>query len=233
MQSLEIAQACFQNLRKPSQQKLPWQTLLRAMSDCQKRLLREAQISDRGWLETFALVTPSSLDDALYLDNFSVPTRVEYRTGTIEDDWLPVSIVSHDGFAEVPGDAVSFYGSPSRIAFSGLEADLVGREYRIWYETAPTALTALTDDIAMSEMFSDLLTDETVLHCIPLVMDDSAEWINWTKMQVAMTAERLGESKRQWKRWLDKNRPKISYKPRVFTPPRLRSTFNRTRFSLP
>jgi hypothetical protein len=206
MQSLEIAQAVYQNLRKPSQQKLAWQTLLRAMSDCQKRLLREAQLSDRGWLETFTTFTPSDLDEEFNADGFSIPTRVEYRTGTTEDDWIPVSIVNHDGFSSVTGEAVSFYGSPTRIAYSLQTSDLVGREYRVWYETSPTALSALTDEVAIADIFTDLLTDETVLYCIPLAIDDSPEWANWIKLQMAVTVDRLAESKKQWKKWLNMSR---------------------------
>lgn len=206
MQALEIAQAAYQNLRKPSQQKLPYKTLLRAMSDCQRRLLREAQLSDRGWLETFTTITPADLDEAFDADGFSIPTRVEYRTGTTEDDWLPVSIVNHDGFSTITGEAVSFYGSPPRIAYSLLTSDLVGREYRVWYETAPAALTSLQQDISIYDIFTDLLTDETVIYCIPLVNDDSEGWKQWVKLQLGITMERLMESKRQWKKWLNMSR---------------------------
>jgi hypothetical protein len=227
--ALDIASACYQNLRRPSQQKLAWQTLLRAMSDCQKRLLREAQLSDRGWFETSVTITPSDLDEAFDADGFSIPTRVEYRTGTTEDDWIPVSIVNHDGFSNVTGEAVSFYGTPTRIAYGLLQAELTGREYRVWYETSPASLTEITQNLEMSELFSDLLTDETVLYCIPLVIDNSPEWVNWIKLQMAITVDRLSESKRQWKRWLVRNRPKVEDKAPVFTPPRFRRAYQ-TRF---
>jgi hypothetical protein len=104
------------------------------MSDCQKRILREAQISDRGWLETVVTIQPSSIDHPISLDNFSIPTRVEQRTvGMGDDDWMPVAIVNHDGFSGVTEDAVSFYGYPPRIAYSPLGVELLSREYRVWY----------------------------------------------------------------------------------------------------
>lgn len=206
MQTLEIARAVRQNLRRPSHQQLAQPTVLRAMSDCQRRILREAQLSDRGWMETSALISPSELDEAINADGFSIPTRVEYRTGTTEDDWIPVSIVNHDGFSSVTGEAVSFYGSPPRISFSLLSSDLAGREYRVWYETSPDALTELTQDIALSDLFSDLLTDETTLYCLPLVENDSEAWIRWAKLQGSVVSDRLIESKRQWKKWLNMSR---------------------------
>lgn len=204
-QSLAIAQAVFQNLRKPSQQKLPWQTLLRAMSDCQKRLLREAQLSDRGWMETsFGPFTPASLDDPLAIDNFSVPTRVEYRVTPDTDAWYPVPIVNHDIMADVSGDVVSFYGSPVHIHYSGLNInELVGREYRIWYEVSPSVLTDLSQEIEVFDIFTDLLTDETTVYCIPLVDDDSETWQKWIRLQIATTSDRLAESKKQFRRWLN------------------------------
>ena len=206
MQALEIAQAVFQNLRSPSQQKLPWQTALRAMSSCQKRLLREAQLSDRAWLETSQLVTPAELDEAINFENFSIPTRVEYRTGTTEDDWIPVAIVNHDGFSDVTIEAVSFYGIPPRISYGLPESGILGREYRIWYETSPAVLTQLSQNLEVADLFSDLLEDETTIYCIPLVNDDSPEWSNWVRLQVGITSDRIRESKKQWTKWLNMSR---------------------------
>ncbi len=200
MIALDIAQAVFQNLRKPSQQKLPWQTLLRAASDCQKRLLREAQLSDRGWLERFVDINPTDSDDLLNVYDFSIPTRVQYRVG--DDDWHPVSLVNHDGFINTTDEAVAIYGTPPRIAYSGTSLD-DGRQYRVWYETSPVALVELDQEGEMPEMFSDLWVDETVLYCIPLVDDDSEAWQRWLKLQLSMTLERVAESKRQWKRWVN------------------------------
>lgn len=204
--SLEIVRAVRQNMRRPTHQQLAQPTVLRAMSDCQRRILREAQLSDRGWMEVSALVHPATLDDPINIDNFSIPTRVEYRTGSTDDDWIPVSIVNHGDISGISGESVAFYGSPPRIAYSLFESDLVGREYRVWYETAPTALTQLTQNVAVADLFSDLLTDETTLYCLPLVENDSEEWIRWVKLQAALTSDRLVESKRQWKKWLNLSR---------------------------
>jgi hypothetical protein len=206
VQALEIAQAVYQNLRKPSQQKLAWKTLLRAMSDCQRRILREAQLSDRGWLETYVDVYPASRDEVVTATNFSIPTRVEWRslTASETDDWNPVSIVANDGFSQ--SEEIAFYGSPARMNFSASVGDLKSRVYRVWYETAPAALTESTADLAVASIFTDLLTDETTLYCLPLVMDDSESWLKFVGMQGVTVRERLKETKEQFKKWLNMSR---------------------------
>lgn len=205
--AVEIARAVRQNLRRPTHQQLAHPTLLRAMSDCQRRILREAQLSDRGWLETSALVIPSSLDDLLNLDNFSVPTRVEYRVAPDVDYWYPVSIVNHDQVYDRIGDSVTFYGNPPRITYSAASInDLVGREYRIWYETSPSVIAQLVQQIEVSDIFSDLLTDEATVYCLPLVENDSPEWERFCSRQLVIVAARILESKRQWMKWVNMSR---------------------------
>ncbi len=207
MQTLEIARAVRQNLRRPSHQQLAQPTVLRAMSDCQKRILREAQLSDRGWMETWSVLHPATIDDPLALDNFSIPTRVEQRTnGETDDHWVPVAIVNHDGFYEVTEDAVAFYGFPPRIAYSPLAIDLRTREYRVWYETSPAVLTQLTQEVAVADLFSDLLTDETSLYCLPLVENDSPEWDRFSTKQMIVIRDRVNDTRDQWKKWLNMSR---------------------------
>lgn len=211
MQALEIVRAIRQNLRRPSHQQLAEPTVLRSLSDCQRRILREAQLSDRGWMETSVTFNPSSLDDPLNIDNFSVPTRVEYRTGNTEDDWLPVSIVDHEGFSSVTGEAVSFYGTPPRISYGLSQGDLIGREYRLWYETIPDAVVQLSQDIGVGDLFSDFLTDETTLYVAPLVENDSPEFDRFLNRQILLIETRLVETRKQWRKWLNMTRGGVIY----------------------
>jgi hypothetical protein len=156
-------------------------------------------------METFEIVRPSQNDQELNLPGFSIPTRVEVRPyGQTDDDWFTVPIVNHDGFLGF--EAVAFYGSPPRMAFSPSSADVITREYRVWYETAPEVVNSMDSDISVADLFSDLLTDEATLYCIPLVENDTPEWLTWVKLQIALTGDRLIETRRQWKKWLNMSR---------------------------
>lgn len=201
----DILKQSYSFLGKPSQQKLPYQSIIDSLNRKVNGRMLDMQLSSNNWRARLSGVkTYTTQDVALNLDSYSVPVRVESRPrGGSDSDWQEEEIVDYATWNSVNRPAVSFYGTPTRMV---LNADVTSREFRILYETGDETISGLTDDIELAGIFVPLIFDEVTLDCLAMVNDSTPEWMARAARIERILMIDLAKQDERFKRWINMSR---------------------------
>lgn len=192
--ALDDSKEVYQLLRRPGQQALSWQDVLASLGRQFAKRNKQFQLSDKNWFLRSVPLQPSSQDDPINAEDFSVAVKVTVRAlgGADTDSWYPVEMLNFDDFElqKAEGKAfVSVYGSPPRIAFSG---DVTDREFMLWYKPSANRPKLLSDTPDIETDFNTLLVYDTALECGGIVRDSSTEFKEWWPGQRVYLASQVG-----------------------------------------
>lgn len=201
----DILRQSIRYLGKPSEAKLPHQSIIESLNRKVNGRLLDMQLSSNNWRAKLSGVkTYTSQDVALNLDSYSVPVRVESRVrGGSDSEWQEEEIVDYATWNSVNRPAVSFYGTPTRMV---MNADVASREFRILYETGDVTIAALTDDVELAGIFIPLLFDEVTLDCLAMVNDSSPEWMARAQRMERILTIDLAKQDERFKKWVNMSR---------------------------
>lgn len=204
----DLTQKVYRRLRKPSQEALPWRTVMDVLADVVNRRKLDLVLSPHNAKATVSdWFTPASNDILLsdYDIDAMLPIRVEVRSvGSDFETGEGVDIVNFDVLERSQNGAVSFYGDPLRMAFRDT-SDYVGeREYRIVYESDifNDEEAGLSDVVGLPAFFASLVVLETALELLDLVEDLSEEYQLFVKQVRPQWSVLLLDRREQWKRYV-------------------------------
>lgn len=200
----DILKQSYAYLGKPSQLKLPYQSIIDSLNRKVNGRLLDMQLSSNNWRAKLSSVkTFNSQDVALNLDSYSIPVRVESRAIGSDGEWEEEEIVDYAGWNSTNRPAVAFYGTPTRMV---LNSDVNTREFRILYETGDVTINSLTQDIELAGIFVPLLFDEVTLDCLAMVNDTTPEWAaRAQRLERILTIDLVKQDER-FKKWVNISR---------------------------
>lgn len=212
---LDIVRKIYISLRRPSDEALPYRIVLDKLSSVIGKYKLDLTLSEQNQLaKTSGWFSVNQTDFVIgtKCPDILMPIRVE-RRGIDADSETgdDVPIVNFQVLDTSIVGAVSFYGSPMRMAFRENYDAVTGRQYRIVYETDFIDTVDLDVAIDLPEYFSDLLAGETALLLMPLIEDDTPQFDLFYKRQAPiLSAEVL-----QWQNRWDVYRKKFKGKSKI------------------
>lgn len=188
MNGLDIVRRVYTRLRKPSQQALPYKTVLQTISEVIAVKKLDLALSQQNSLATTSdWFTTSSADFSLeelgLQGGVLLPVRIETRA--IGSDWETgddVPIVNYEVLNTSTVGAASFYGDPMRLVFRDNVEYVSNQQYRLIYESDFTEETTLESIVGLPQFFMGMVEVEASWELIDLVEDDSQEWRDFYKL---------------------------------------------------
>lgn len=165
-------------LQNPLQRQLQDHTVLLSLQRSYALRNKQFQISDKNYYLRPKEIWPTEQDEALNVDDYSVPVKITVRSADAgpDDPWLPVQNVNFDDFElqKLEGaPVVSIYGTPPRIAYS---LDVTGQVFTLWYEPSANRPQLLTDTPEIEQDFNTLLVYDVTIECGARVRNQSDEY---------------------------------------------------------
>lgn len=207
---LDIVRRVYTRLRKPSQQALPYQTVLQTVGEIIARKKLDLALSTQNSLATTSdWFTPTSADFPLEEEGFDgilLPIRMERRS--IDSDLetgVPVPIVNYEVLDTSTAGAVSFYGDPIRLVFRDTLDYISEQQYRIVYESDISdeeGNPALDSVIGLPAYFAGMVVLEACWELIDIVEDDTSEWMNFYKMVSNKWEAEITDRRDGWLRYV-------------------------------
>ena len=204
---LSIVRRVYERLRKPSQQALPYQTVVNAVLEVIARKKLDLALSPQNSLATTgAWFTPNAPDFPLQDEGFDgvlLPIRVEqraidstYETGT------NVPIVNYEVLDTSMVGGVSFYGEPLRMVFRSNLDYILTQQYRVIYESDFVADLGIDDTVGLPQFFSGMVVLETALKLLTVIEDTSPEFMAFVSMVSGRWEAEIQEEREAWKRYV-------------------------------
>lgn len=219
MNGLKIVQLVFENLRKPSETALRYQTILNKTSGVVKKKKLDLALSEQNTLaETSAWFTPSASDFVIsdQISNVLLPIRVEWR-GLDSDleTGAEVPIVNYQILNDSYG-AVSFYGNPLRMIFRDELDTVTDRQFRMVYESDFSDTIGLANQIKLPDYFTEYVAALVTAVTLPLVEDNSPEYKEFVKLMLPILQQEIIEWEKSWREFVRKFRGKSRVPKRTF-----------------
>jgi len=201
-------------LRRPSEQKLPTQDIRERADDCLRALVQEAQLEgrDQRTVVTDVTLSPDTIDYTIDLDvsDFE-PVRLERGLNypNIGQAWTEVALVPFNAWEKhfnqdyVAGAIYGGEDGRTRIKLN-LDSTEFGLSYwRLSYRPSLLTILQLGDRPPLPAHFVPMLKLGTATGCIPIVRDDSAEWIAWAATTLPQYALEFASWRERWKDYLN------------------------------
>lgn len=204
---LGVVRRVYERLRKPSQQALPYQTVMNTVMEVVARKKLDLALSTQNSLATTSdWFTPSSNDFTLEEEGFSgiiLPIRVERRSSdSVYATGENVPIVNYEVLDTSLVGGISFYGSPLRMAFRDT-IDYVGQQqYRIVYESDFIADTTLNCVVGLPQFFASMIVLESSWKLITMVEDSSPEFQAFIQLVSGRWESELMDERESWKHFV-------------------------------
>jgi hypothetical protein len=220
----DIVRRVYERLRKPSQQSLPYQTVLSTVAEVVARKKLDLALSSQNSSATTSQwFTPTTADFGLQgvgLDGILLPIRVERRG--IDSDYETgeeVPIVNYEVLNTSNVGAISFYGDPLRMVFRDTLDYITQQQYRVVYEsdlaTADGRVT-LSSVVGLPDFFAGMVVLESIWELIDLVEDTSDEWLAFYKMISPKLEKQIIDKRDGWDRYVRLFKGKAAVPKRTF-----------------
>jgi hypothetical protein len=230
----DIVRRVYERLRKPSQQALPYQTVLSTIGEIVARKKLDLALSSQNSTATTSQwFTPTTADFVLQsvgLDGILLPVRVERRSADSDyETGEEVPIVNYEVLNTSLG-AISFYGDPLRMVFRDELDYITEQQYRVIYESdVDVNGVTLNSIIGLPDFFAGMVVVEAVWELIDLVEDTSDEWLAFYKMVGPKLESQILDKRNGWDRYVRMFKGKSAVPKRTFwdnrggcSPPRFR-----------
>ncbi len=208
------------NLRRPSELKLPDDDILEKINDLCREYVQEANLAIREHRTVVAPLTVTVPDDSTVADflisDFEVPDfephKLEYANLLGPTfNWHEITIVPFEAWARnyAAGRVVaSFYGSsqtatPAKLKLNLLDTQLDGLQFRLSYRLPLLTIIQMGDKPPIPSAHMPMLKLEAAILCMPLVRDDSDEWIAWMDRTLPLYTSKLQNLKKNWRDYLE------------------------------
>ncbi len=208
MNGIDIARRVYTRLRKPSQQALPWKTVMQTVGEVIARKKLDLALSQQNSLATTsAWFTPASVDfdlEELGLEGgVLLPIRVETRgVGSELESGDDVPIVNYEVLNTSNVGAISFYGDPLRIAFrDGLDY-ISEQEYRLVYESDFSDEVGLDMVVGLPAFFASMVVLEAAYELLEVVEDTSPEWEAFFEMADKRWPVQIADKREGWDKYV-------------------------------
>lgn len=221
MNGLDITRRVLERLRRPSETALPFKTILRTVGEVVSIKKLDLALSEQNSLAvTSDWFTPSSNDfeiNEIGADNILLPVRMERRSiGSEYETGDEQPIVNFEVLNTSQVGAVSFYGSPLRIAFRDSIDYISEQEYRLIYETDFGDTTSLSGTIDLPSYFAAMIGAESAFQLVDLVEDESPEWQNFMKSVEPKWVAEITRWNDKWRDYVRKFKGKAEIPIRTF-----------------
>lgn len=201
---LDIVRRVYTRLRKPSQQALPYQTVLQTVSEVIARKKLDLALSSQNSLATTSeWFTPTAADFSLeelgLQDGVLLPIRVETRGADSDIETGPdVPIVNYEVLNTSNVGAISFYGDPLRMVFRDTLEYISEQQYRLVYESDFGDDVSLDSIVGLPAYFAGMVALEACWELIDLVEDSSPEWMEFYKMVSKKFEAQIVDKRKGW-----------------------------------
>jgi hypothetical protein len=218
----DIVRRVYERLRKPSQQSLPWQTVLSTVAEVIARKKLDLALSTQNSSAvTSAWFTPNSADfslETMGLAGILLPIRVERRgIGSEYETGEEVPVVNYEVLNTSNVGAISFYGDPLRMVFRDQLDYVTQQEYRVVYESdIASGPVTLQSVVGLPDFFAGMVVLESVWELIDLVEDTSDEWLGFYKMISPKLEKQILDKREGWDRYVRLFKGKATVPKRTF-----------------
>jgi hypothetical protein len=208
MNGLDIVQRVYRKLRRPSQQSLPYQSVVDKVREVISRKKLDLALSEQNNLARRSeWFVPSgsdfSLEELGLEGGVLLPIRVEvkgidseFETGdnvpVVDFGVLDTSIVG----------AVSFYGDPIRMSFRDQSEYVTSRQYRIVYESDFEDEVGLESIVGLPAFFGDMVVVEAAWDLLDEVEDNTTEWQAYAKSMNEKWKLQMIDKRAGWDRYV-------------------------------
>lgn len=203
---LDLTRKVYTRLRRPSQDALPWETVIEKLADVISRLKLDLVLSPQNaQAKVSRWFTPRTTDIALSELGFNVmmPIRMETRSIDSELEFgSPVPIVSMTVLDTSIVGAVAFYDEPMRLAFRDELDYVTAQEYRLTYESDFDDNVALDQIVGLPAFFEQLVVVLTCFELLTLVDDNAPEWTGFVNMVGGLWPAEISTKMEQWGRYV-------------------------------
>lgn len=205
---LDIVRRVYTRLRKPSQQALPYQTVLQTVSEVIARKKLDLALSSQNSLATTSeWFTPTAADFSLeelgLQDGVLLPIRVETRGMDSDiETGPPVPIVNYEVLNTSDVGAISFYGDPLRMVFRDTLEYISEQQYRLVYESDFGDDVSLESVVGLPAYFAGMVSLEACWELIDLVEDSSPEWAEFYKMVGKKWEAQIADKRDGWNQYV-------------------------------
>lgn len=220
MNGLVIVRDVYRRLRMPSQQALPYQTVLAAVRESVARKKLDLALSPQINLgQMSAWFTPSATDFDLSDPGLEVflPTRIERRA--VGSDWEigeDVPIINYEVLDTSKVGAAAFYGDPMRIAFAHTLDYVTGQQYRLVYEEDFPPTFVLGQDAALPNYFQGAVAIEAAYELLTQVNDESPEWEKYLELSLKQWPALIADKREGWDKYVKMFRGRAQTPKRTF-----------------
>jgi hypothetical protein len=203
-------------LRRPSDVKLPDDDVLLLLNDELRGRVQDMDLGGRDQrTETVDLTIDQ--DDIDYLINLPEvpefePVRLEYSLATPGfASWRDVSIVTGASWAnqfDLGRIAASFYGSAAldqgmKLRLNIDPGTLANYLWRLTYRRPLLSILQSGDSPPIPTHFLPMVKLSVAINAMPIVRDDSAEWIAWMNRTLPLYEAELVRWEERWQQYLD------------------------------
>ncbi len=221
MNGVDIVQRVYERLRRPSDAVLPYQTVLNVVGETIASKKLDLALGDQNSLATTSeWFTPSYQDFELHdlgLDDVMLPIRLEKRAADSEfETGDQVPIVNYEVLETSINGAVSFYGSPLRIAFRDPTVHIIEQQYRLIYEADFSDTVALDFRVQLPNYFAAMIGAEAAYLLIDLIEDTSDEWMLFVKAMTPKLEAEIARQNVQWSKFANRFKGKAVIPKRTF-----------------
>lgn len=208
------------NLRRPGDIKLPNEDIQEKINDLCRQYIQEESLQIRDRRTVVAPLTITVPEDNTVADfeitDFAVPDfevqRLEVANATGPTFiWQEADVVPFEAWARHYTQnhvVASFYGSsdtstPAKVKLSLLDSEVPRFQFRVSYRLPLLTIVQLGDKPPIPSAHMPMLKLHAAILCMPLVKDDSLEWVAWMARTLPLYESQLTALRSNWKDYLD------------------------------
>ena len=207
LNGLEIVHAVYRRLRRPSQTDLVWQDAIAIVGEVVSRMKVDLMLNPQNQTAVISdWFTVSETDlplDAIGIHSCLLPVRVEKKAIDSEfETGFDVPCVNFEVLDTSIVGAVSFYGTPLRIAFRDALEVVSQSLYRIVYETDTVNDIALNTVTGLPQCFKSKATLMAAYEAMEIIENDTPSWLNFVKLYRPSWEAQMINNDVQWRRYV-------------------------------
>lgn len=207
LNGLDIVRGVYRRLRRPAQSDLAWQDVIQIVGEIVSRMKVDLMLNPQNQTaEVSDWFTPSSKDfslDDVGIHACLLPVRVERKAIDSEfEAGFDVPCVNFEVLDTSIVGAVSFYGTPLRMAFRDPLEVLSQTQYRVVYETDTVNNIALSTVTGLPQCFKAKAQLMAAYEAMELIEDETPGWLNFVKMFRPSWEKQMVNDDMQWRRYV-------------------------------
>lgn len=216
----QVVAGIYTLLRRPDEVKLPYQDVLEVVNDLLRGYTQDMSLNSRDLRTEVAeaQIVADDIDYILSLPNVPDFELVKLEHGALtgvtdERAFYSARLVPLDGWENhfsAGYTAASVYGSASlqegvKVKLN-MTPEQVGEQiWRVTYRLPVLTVVQMGERPPIPSAHLPMLKREAAIHLMPMVRDDSKEWVDWMSRTIPIYTGELLQDKERWRAYLDES----------------------------